>query len=380
MLTDASPSLTRLLVADRPDRTSTYAQVDAFVDRCRSTLVEAGFPFKANSALGSVFAKASKLNKAWIAGTHAEDVMALIEADEAYRIAEAVMSAIDEPAAGQAIRRITKSDMRLSVRAASQGKDALWELSLATSLKSRRLVVAYRDPPDLEVDLGRMLGAYGIACKKVYSLASVEKQFSKGLKQLEPYRGAGLVAFNLDEQIEERRILVAPTRAAAGDALAQGNKRFIDSHRRLFEAAVMDGRCDAVLVSSCAHADIRGVSPRFNRITEHTLWTVDDAGIGSRMRLDAFRRLLGGVEEVYGNAAWCPVSNFAVTWSKRPIEMDGRFRNLPLGSSFPGGRTLNTERTTTPSYATCNSEPRRPCGTQPRHHEEALFSAVAPCP
>lgn len=93
MLTDASPSLTRLLVTERPDRTSTYAQVNAFVDRCRGTLVEAGFPFKANSALGSVFAKASKLNKAWIAGTHAEDVMALIEADEAYRIGTGLRTA-----------------------------------------------------------------------------------------------------------------------------------------------------------------------------------------------------------------------------------------------------------------------------------------------
>ena len=41
-------------------------------------------------------------------------------------------------------------------------------------------------------------GAYGIACKKVYSDASVGKQFSKGLKQRAPYSGAGLVAFKLD--------------------------------------------------------------------------------------------------------------------------------------------------------------------------------------
>jgi len=292
MLTHAAPSLIRLHAVERSDRVSTYAEVAAFVDQCRSALAAEGLEVKPNSALGSLFAKAGRLNKTWIAGTDAEDIATLIEADEAYRIAEAVVAAIEEAEAREAIRRITKSDMRLSFRQPSQGKDALWELSLIAFLRSRGVPVGFKDPPDLEIYLGDSLGGYGVACKKVYSLDSVGKQFSKGLKQIEPYQGCGLVAFNLDDLIEERSILVTATRSAAGDTLARRNQAFIERNRLRFQEAVMAGRCDGVWVSSCAHSDIGGMSPRFNRITENTLWTGTEAGLGTKIRLDAVRRLV----------------------------------------------------------------------------------------
>lgn len=292
MSTHAAPSLIRLHAVERSDRVSTYAEVAAFVDQCRTALADEGLQVKPNSALGSLFAKAGRLNKTWIAGTDTEDITTLIEADEAYRIAEVVAAAIKESDAREAIRRITKSDMRLSVRQPSQGKDALWELSLIAFLRGRGATVRFRDPPDLEIDLGGSLGGYGVACKKVYSLDSVEKQFSKGLKQIEPYRGWGMVAFNLDDLIEERSVLVAPTRAAAAQALSHRNQAFIERSRLRFQEAVMAGRCDGVWVSSCAHSDIGGMSPRFNRITENTLWTVNEAAIGTKIRLDAVRRTI----------------------------------------------------------------------------------------
>ena len=99
----------------------------------------------------------------------------LIQADEAVRIAEAVMAVIEHPQAREAIRRITKCGMRLSTRQHSQGKDALWELTLPG-----------RPTP------------YAIACKKLDSDAFVGKQFSKRLKQLAAYSGAVPVAFKLD--------------------------------------------------------------------------------------------------------------------------------------------------------------------------------------
>lgn len=292
MLTHVAPSLVRLHAVERSDRVSTYAEVAAFVDQCRSALAAEGLEVKPNSALGSLFAKAGRLNKTWIAGTDAEDIATLIEADGAYRIAEAVVAAVKEPGAREAVRRITKSDMRLSFRQPSQGKDALWELSLIAFLRGRGVPVGFKDPPDLEIDLGGSLGGYGVACKKVYSLDSVEKQFSKGLNQIEPYHGWGLVAFNLDDLIEERSILVAATRSAAGNTLARRNQAFIEGNRLRFQEAVMAGRCDGVWVSSCAHSDIGGMSPRFNRITENTLWTVTEAGLGTKIRLDAVRRLV----------------------------------------------------------------------------------------
>lgn len=292
MLPHAAPSLIRLHGVERSDRVSTYAEVENFVDQCRSTLAAEGLKVKPNSALGALFAKASRLNKAWIAKTDTEDIAVLIEADEAYRIAEAVFAAINVPDAREAIRRITKSDMRLSYRQPSQGKDALWELSLMSFLRTRRVPVGFKDPPDLEIHLGDVLGCYGVACKKVYSLDSVAKQFSKALKQIKPYKGRGLVAFNLDDLIEERSILVAATRSLASETLARRNRAFIERNRLQFQHAVMAGQCDGVWVSSCAHSDIVEMSPRFNRITESTLWTVTEVGQGTKIRLDTLRRLV----------------------------------------------------------------------------------------
>jgi hypothetical protein len=292
MLTHAAPSLIRLHAVERSDRVSTYAEVAALVDQCRSAVAAEGVEVKPNSALGSLFAKAGRLNMAWTAGTAAEEISTLIEADEAYRIAEAVVACIKEAGAREAVRRITKSDMRRSFRQPSQGKDALWELSLIAFLRGCGVPVAFKDPPDLEIALGGSVGGYGVACKKVYSLDSVEKQFSKGLKQLAPYRGWGLVAFNLDDLIDERSSLVAATRSAAGGTLARRNQAFIERNRPRFQEAVMAGRCDGIWVSSCAHYDIAEMSPRFNRVTENTLWTVTEAGMGTKVRLDAIRRLV----------------------------------------------------------------------------------------
>ena len=132
-------------------------------------------------------------------------------------------------------------------------------------------------------------GAYGIACKKVYSDASVGKQFSKGLKQLAPYSGAGLLAFNLDALTPERSILRAANRRDASEPLQGLNIAFMERHRMRFQEAVMAGRCDGVWISSCACADVEGPSSRFNRITENTLWTVTGAGLGSVRRLSALQ-------------------------------------------------------------------------------------------
>lgn len=109
-----SPSLARLHGVERSDRVSTYAEVAALVSRCREALDQANVRVKPTSALGALFSKADKLNRSWIAQTDKEDIRTLIEADEAARIAESVLSALNDPAASEAIRRVTKSDMRLS--------------------------------------------------------------------------------------------------------------------------------------------------------------------------------------------------------------------------------------------------------------------------
>lgn len=293
MPSDASPSLVRLHGLERSDRVQTYAELNDKVQRVKSALEAAGFKCPPTSALGSLFQKAHLLNEQWENDTNEQDIQTLMKADDAARIAAAVDQVLGDPAATEAIRRITKSDMNLSTtRQPSSGKDALWELDLLTFLRGRAVPVRMQEPPDLAVTLPSSLGAYGIACKKVYSESSVEKQLKKGCDQLRSMGAPGIVAFNLDDLAPAKSLLVRPTRAEATDLLYRRNIAFVGRHRRRFSDAVKGRKCDGVLLATAVQGDIANLSPRFNRITEYTVWTIDDAELAAQRRLVALRDLI----------------------------------------------------------------------------------------
>jgi len=87
--------------------------------------------------------------------------LTLIQADEALLIAQAVEAVLNEAGAQEAIRRVTKSDMHLSMRQPSQRKDALWELYLLLYFRSLQVPVRMQEPPDLSITLSGALGSYG---------------------------------------------------------------------------------------------------------------------------------------------------------------------------------------------------------------------------
>jgi hypothetical protein len=288
----ASPSLVELHAKERVHRSQTYADIARTVERLRAQLAERGIRCPPNSALGSLLLKASALNEQWEAQTNGQDILTLMQADEALRIAQAVGEVLDEPDAAEAIRRITKSDMNLSTRQSSQGKDALWELDLLKFLKSHQVAARLKEPPDIAIDLPRGLGSYGVACKKLYSEDGLEKPLRKGYQQLERMGSPGLVAFNLDDLTPQRSILVHRTPKHVGDFLHQRNVDFIHRHEEVLQRAVMQGRCDGVLFATTVQADIQGMSPRFNRFAEFMLWTVAQVPMAARRRLEALQGML----------------------------------------------------------------------------------------
>jgi hypothetical protein len=146
MSNDSTPSIVRLHGVERSDCVTTYSEVDALVARARQALSNQGMPALPNSAVGSLLARADRLDRDWTAGVASNDNEIIRQADDAARIAEAVLNAIGQPEAREAIRRITKSDMHLSTRQRSQGKDALWELDLMSFLH-RRGATASRTRP-----------------------------------------------------------------------------------------------------------------------------------------------------------------------------------------------------------------------------------------
>jgi len=70
------------------------------------------------------------------------------------------------------------------------------------------------------------------------------------------------------------------------------NISFMQRHQQDFQDAVLAGKCDGVLLSTTAQADVKGMSPRFNRVTEVTMWTVESAPPGAHIRIAALRRLI----------------------------------------------------------------------------------------
>lgn len=292
MPAEASSSLVRLHGLDQSDRVQTYAEVRATVERVKAAIEQKGFNCRPNSALGSLFRRAQVLDEQWQTQTDSQDILTLMQADDAVRIAQAVEAVLDDPQAEEPIRRITKSDMHLTTRQPSQGKDALWELDLLAFLRRRGVPTRMQEPPDLVITLPGLLGDYGFACKKVYGENGVASQLRKGCKQLSSMGGPGVVAFNLDDLTPERSLLVQPTRQVANDHLHALNIAFMQRHQKEFQDAVMAGKCDGVLLSTTAQADVAGMSPRFNRVTEVTMWTVREAPAGAHMRIDALRRLV----------------------------------------------------------------------------------------
>lgn len=282
--------------SDRPDTVQTYLEVAETVLRVQAALKERGFRCPTNSALGSLFNKAQLLNKQWEAHTDGLDLLTLMQAEDAVRIAHAVEAVLDVPEAKEAIRRITRSDMYLSMRQPSQGKDSLWELDLHRFLQVRGLPVRVQEP-DLVLTFPKNYGEYGMACKKVYSEASFEKQLQKGCRQLRASNLSGVVAVNLDDVTPQLSILVQPSRVAANNVLQGFNIAFIERHRQKLQEAVMSGGCDGVLFATAVQADIQGMSPRFNRVTEFTLWTVEGAGNARHFRISMLRGLIDGLSQ-----------------------------------------------------------------------------------
>ena len=123
-------------------------------------------------------------------------------------------------------------------------------------------------------------------------MSHAKSQLRKGCQQLRAMGSPGVVAFNLDDLAPERSVLVQPTRQAANDILHGLNIAFMQRHQWDFQEAVMASKCDGVLLATTVQADVEAMSPRFNRVTEVTLWTVAEAPPGAHLRIAALREFV----------------------------------------------------------------------------------------
>jgi len=240
--------------------TTTLADALVKVDNVVESLKKHGIKVSSNSSVGSLFAKVRQLNKQNAEASGAYDPMKFFASMEALWIAEALEMAVGEPKAREAIRRIVGSEMNLSGREPSRGKDALWELDVFRRLRLGGANPRF-DEPDVVVSLNDGLGDYGIACKKVYLESGVAGALEEGCSQLKRAGLPGVVAFNLDEFMEEKAMLHAPTRTALVSEVTQRTQKFIFRHAAEFQRMIDRNSCDGVLLSVSVVYEIPEVSP-----------------------------------------------------------------------------------------------------------------------
>lgn len=267
----------------------TYADISARSAELRVILAERRVRFHRDSALGKLLRDAERLAKDWEDGRRDQGIRQLVNSAHANRIAEAILEVRSDPDAQQCLLRIAGNDVDLSRRGQSQGKDHLWELDLLLTLRRRGMACELVDPPDIVATLAG--ASFPIACKKVYSEKGVEAQMRRGVKQLEGQAG-GLVAFNIDDLVPDDHLLTGRSQEAVSNFLFDFNQAFIERHRFMLQRYVLAGRCDGILVSTSVVADIETLAPRFNLVSESTLWTVEGAGDGARARFAELRNIL----------------------------------------------------------------------------------------
>jgi hypothetical protein len=277
---------------DSPDQTWTYDEIAAKADSVRSLLTKRGIKLNDASALGIVLREADRLAADWSHGRSTGGVRRLINAAHANRICEAILAAQDDVGALECIKRMAKSGLDLSRREISQGKDALWEIELASSLKRRGIEVSHEEP-DLVAAFG--FGPCPIACKKVYSEKNFEVQISKGAQQVANTGVAGLVAVNLDDLVPDDALLQSATKASAAEFLNTFNRAFINRHQTKIQRFIKDKRCIGFLISTTTLVDIVDSSPRLNTNTQTMLWTLSPLRYEQDDRVSKIMRAMGEV-------------------------------------------------------------------------------------
>lgn len=239
---------------------TSFTDALAKIDSVRAALLTHDIKIGTHTSMGALFAKVLQLNKENSKHPGVYDYKKFFASMEALWIAEALLMAIDEPGSRIPIRRIVGSDMDLSGRSQSQGKDALWELDVFRRLKLGG-ADARLEEPDVVVTLSDGLGEYGVACKKVYVESGVANALADGCDQLKRANLPGIVMFNLDELMEEKALLHAPTMAILHAEVTRRARAFISRHHTVFQQMIDQGKCDGVMLSITIVYETPDVSP-----------------------------------------------------------------------------------------------------------------------
>jgi len=260
-------------------KSATYAEIVFLVDEAVNSIGARGIRFTTGSVLHKLFSDARKLEKQW-QSDKSPDLVTGINTVYAEKIARIIIELEHEPGIDEALQRISGADVNLSSRVKSQGKDALWELTLLTALKRKMRKAQLVDPPDIIVDFG--MGDYSIACKKIYEPKSFSSRLREGAKQIGKSGNPGLIAVNIDDLLPGHHILVSQTPASALDTLSKAIRKFFDAEQDAFERVRYKPTVDGVMISASTITDIEETRTRLNLTTTFNFFPFPGREEGAR--------------------------------------------------------------------------------------------------
>lgn len=253
--------------------TETYLDMKEKALALEQFYAETGVDIPKGSGVDVLIQSAKTLSDAWLMGG-ARDIGKEVLLDAAYlsRVADAASVLHDDPQCRNYLKRLASGNLDLLNRERSEAKDILWELELLHMMRLRGIEARLSEPPDIIAELeGATLG---VACKKLYSEKNVEKVLSNGVAQIETEFEYGIVALNLDDLLQRKKIYIRDDHERLARDIDDFNLDFMRRHERFFRKYLSQGRVLSAFVSTGCLAYIRSSGAGLNNTRQSTGWTI----------------------------------------------------------------------------------------------------------
>ena len=127
----------------------------------------------------------------------------------------------------------------------------------------------------------------------LYSAGGVESQLRKGVRQLKPFDGEGMVALNIDDLVQPSVHWRSSTADILGAAMERANENFLHSHMGAFDEYFREAKLSAVAVSVTLFGEINSGGPRFNYMHQLTVMVSRYARASVRTRFEILASSVG---------------------------------------------------------------------------------------
>lgn len=255
--------------------TETYLDMKEKAVALETFYAEEGVNIPKHSGVDVLIQSAKELSDAWLMGG-ARDVTkdVLHNAAHLSRVADAASVLHGDPQCKNYLKRLASGNLDLLNRERSEAKDILWELELLNVLRLHHIEAQLAEPPDI---IAKFSGVtLGLACKKLYTEKNVEKVLSGGVAQIEREFEYGIVALNLDDLLQRKKVVVQRDYDMLGRSINNFNLEFMRRHERHFRKYLTEGRILSAFVSTGCLAYLRNGGVGFHNARQSTGWTIPE--------------------------------------------------------------------------------------------------------